>query len=138
MVLKGLCFSSSNQSKLGSGTHFTGKANLLKEYDHARFNEFLSWLNAGNVGVLIANNVNQFILTQRSISSFRKFQLPLQLLIRKMNYKKQRHYPFYTLARKLGRYIHLKLGCIFINPAKHPKIYKFQTIRRFSFGMDEW
>ena len=43
--------------KLGSEA-FTGKANLLKEYDHARFTEFLAWLNAGNVGVLIANNVN--------------------------------------------------------------------------------
>ncbi len=43
--------------KLGS-VAFTGKANLLKEYDNARFNEFLTWLNAGQVGVLVANNVN--------------------------------------------------------------------------------
>lgn len=43
--------------KLGS-VAFTGKANYLKEYDHARFEEFLSWLNAGQVGVLISNNVN--------------------------------------------------------------------------------
>jgi len=37
---------------------FTGKANLLKEFDKARFQEFLGWLNAGQVGVLIANNVD--------------------------------------------------------------------------------
>ena len=43
--------------KLGS-VAFTGKANLLKEYDNARFNEFLTWLNTGQVGVLVANNVN--------------------------------------------------------------------------------
>lgn len=43
--------------KLGS-VAFTGKANLLKEYDGARFNEFMAWLNGGQVGVLITNNVN--------------------------------------------------------------------------------
>ena len=43
--------------KLGS-TAFTGKANLLKEFDGARYNEFLTWLNGGQVGVLITNNVN--------------------------------------------------------------------------------
>lgn len=43
--------------KLGS-TAFTGKANLLKEFDKARFQEFLGWVNAGQVGVLIANNVD--------------------------------------------------------------------------------
>lgn len=37
---------------------FTGKANLLKEFDRARFQEFLGWVNAGQVGVLIANNVD--------------------------------------------------------------------------------
>ena len=43
--------------KLAS-TAFTGKANLLKEFDKARFQEFLGWVNAGQVGVLIANNVD--------------------------------------------------------------------------------
>ena len=43
--------------KLGS-VAFTGKANLLKEFDKARFEEFLGWVNAGQVGVLIANNVD--------------------------------------------------------------------------------
>ena len=43
--------------KLASNA-FTGKANFLKEYDNARFNEFLSWLNSGQVGVLITNNIN--------------------------------------------------------------------------------
>lgn len=43
--------------KLGSKA-FTGKANFLKEYDNARFNEFISWLNGGQVGVLITNNIN--------------------------------------------------------------------------------
>ena len=43
--------------KLGS-TAFTGKANFLKEFDGARYQEFLGWMNAGQVGVLIANNVN--------------------------------------------------------------------------------
>ena len=37
---------------------FTGKANFLKEYDNAKFTEFLSWLNGGQIGVLITNNVN--------------------------------------------------------------------------------
>ncbi|WP_333851337.1 TAT-variant-translocated molybdopterin oxidoreductase [Epilithonimonas sp.] len=43
--------------KLGSKA-FTGKANFLKEYDNARFNEFVSWLNGGQVGVLVTNNIN--------------------------------------------------------------------------------
>lgn len=43
--------------KLGSNA-FTGRANLLKEFSGARYNEFLSWMNAGQVGVLISNNVN--------------------------------------------------------------------------------
>jgi len=43
--------------KLGS-TAFTGKANLLKEFDGARYNEFLTWMNSGQVGVLITNNIN--------------------------------------------------------------------------------
>jgi MoCo/4Fe-4S cofactor protein with predicted Tat translocation signal len=43
--------------KLGS-VAFTGKANLLKDFDKARFQEFLGWVNAGQVGVLIANNVD--------------------------------------------------------------------------------
>jgi molybdopterin-containing oxidoreductase family iron-sulfur binding subunit len=43
--------------KLAS-TAFTGKANLLKEFDKARFEEFLGWVNAGQVDVLIANNVD--------------------------------------------------------------------------------
>lgn len=43
--------------KLGS-TAFTGKANLLKEFDSKRYQEFLSWMNSGQVGVLISNNVN--------------------------------------------------------------------------------
>lgn len=43
--------------KLGS-VAFTGKANFLKDFDKARFQEFLGWVNAGEVGVLIANNVD--------------------------------------------------------------------------------
>ncbi|UOU99196.1 TAT-variant-translocated molybdopterin oxidoreductase [Chryseobacterium daecheongense] len=43
--------------KLGS-VAFTGKANLLKEFDKARYQEFLGWINTGQVGVLIANNVD--------------------------------------------------------------------------------
>lgn len=43
--------------KLGSAA-FTGKANLLKEFDGARYQEFLGWMNAGQVDVLITNNVN--------------------------------------------------------------------------------
>ena len=41
-----------------SSKAFTGKANFLKEYDNTKFNALLSWLNAGQVGVLISNNVN--------------------------------------------------------------------------------
>ncbi|MBV8326941.1 TAT-variant-translocated molybdopterin oxidoreductase [Chryseobacterium sp.] len=43
--------------KLGS-VAFTGKANFLKDFDKARYQEFLGWVNAGQVGVLIANNVD--------------------------------------------------------------------------------
>ncbi|MFY1045449.1 TAT-variant-translocated molybdopterin oxidoreductase [Chryseobacterium sp. GP-SGM7] len=43
--------------KLGS-VAFTGKANFLKEFDNARYQEFLGWVNAGQVGVLITNNVD--------------------------------------------------------------------------------
>ncbi len=43
--------------KLGS-VAFTGKANLLKEYDTARYEQFLTWLGDGEVGTLIVNNVN--------------------------------------------------------------------------------
>lgn len=43
--------------KLGS-VAFTGKANFLKEFDKARFEEFLGWINGGQVGVLITNNVD--------------------------------------------------------------------------------
>ncbi|MDO4225303.1 MAG: TAT-variant-translocated molybdopterin oxidoreductase, partial [Bergeyella zoohelcum] len=43
--------------KLGS-VAFTGKANYLKEYNHARFEEFISWVKSGQVGVLISNDVN--------------------------------------------------------------------------------
>ncbi|CAA7196310.1 TAT-variant-translocated molybdopterin oxidoreductase [Chryseobacterium potabilaquae] len=43
--------------KLGS-VAFTGKANFLKDFDKAKFQEFLGWVNAGQVGVLITNNVD--------------------------------------------------------------------------------
>ncbi|SIQ14143.1 prokaryotic molybdopterin-containing oxidoreductase family, iron-sulfur binding subunit [Chryseobacterium sp. RU37D] len=43
--------------KLGS-VAFTGKANFLKDFDKARFEEFIGWVNGGQVGVLIANNVD--------------------------------------------------------------------------------
>ena len=56
--------------KLGS-TAFTGKANFLKEFDGARYQEFLGWLNAGQVGVLIANNVNP-IYSNKQGENFRK------------------------------------------------------------------
>ncbi|WP_285269562.1 TAT-variant-translocated molybdopterin oxidoreductase [Kaistella rhinocerotis] len=56
--------------KLGS-TAFTGKANFLKEFDAKRFQEFVSWMNTGQVGVLIANNVNPLYSNNRS-EDFRK------------------------------------------------------------------
>ncbi|AZB24249.1 MULTISPECIES: TAT-variant-translocated molybdopterin oxidoreductase [Chryseobacterium] len=43
--------------KLGS-VAFTGKANFLKEFDGARYQEFLGWINGGQVGVLVTNNVD--------------------------------------------------------------------------------
>ncbi|MGG7470280.1 TAT-variant-translocated molybdopterin oxidoreductase [Chryseobacterium arthrosphaerae] len=43
--------------KLGS-VAFTGKANFLKEFDGARYQEFLGWVNGGQVGVLVTNNVD--------------------------------------------------------------------------------
>ncbi len=43
--------------KLASNA-FTGKASFLREFDGARYQEFLAWMNSGQVGVLITNNVN--------------------------------------------------------------------------------
>ena len=43
--------------KLGSQA-FTGKSSNLKEFDAVRYQEFLGWLNAGQVGVLVAHKVN--------------------------------------------------------------------------------
>ena len=43
--------------KLGS-VAFTGKANFLKEFNGAKYQEFLGWVNGGQVGVLITNNVD--------------------------------------------------------------------------------
>ncbi|MDH5034889.1 TAT-variant-translocated molybdopterin oxidoreductase [Chryseobacterium cucumeris] len=43
--------------KLGS-VAFTGKANFLKEFNAAKYQEFLGWVNGGQVGVLITNNVD--------------------------------------------------------------------------------
>ncbi len=43
--------------KLASNA-FTGKASFLREFDGARYQEFLGWMNSGQVGVLITNNVN--------------------------------------------------------------------------------
>lgn len=53
--------------KLGS-TAFTGKANMLKEFDGARFNEFLSWLDNGQVAMLITNNVNPVYSSNQTVS----------------------------------------------------------------------
>lgn len=41
-----------------SSNAFTGKASTLKEFDGAKFDEFVSWLKAGQVGVLVTNNTN--------------------------------------------------------------------------------
>ncbi len=43
--------------KLGS-VAFTGKANFTKEYNTARYEEFVSWMNNGEVGTLIVNRVD--------------------------------------------------------------------------------
>lgn len=56
--------------KLGS-TAFTGKANFVKEFDAVRYQEFLNWMNSGQVGVLIANNVNPIYSSQQG-EAFRK------------------------------------------------------------------
>ncbi|TXF75832.1 TAT-variant-translocated molybdopterin oxidoreductase [Chryseobacterium sp.] len=56
--------------KLAS-TAFTGKANFLKEFDGARYQEFLGWMNAGQVGVLITNNVNPIYSSNKG-EDFRK------------------------------------------------------------------
>ncbi len=42
---------------LGSSA-VTGRKNLLKEFNGARYQEFLGWLNGGQIGTLIVNNVN--------------------------------------------------------------------------------
>ncbi len=59
--------------KLGSKA-FTGKANFLKEYDNARFNELVSWLNGGQVGVLITNNVNPVYSHAKGQTLFEAFK----------------------------------------------------------------
>ena len=56
--------------KLAS-TAFTGKANFLKEFDSARYQQFLGWMNSGQVGVVIANNVNP-IYSNNKGEDFRK------------------------------------------------------------------
>ncbi|MBW8361746.1 MAG: TAT-variant-translocated molybdopterin oxidoreductase [Kaistella sp.] len=56
--------------KLAS-TAFIGKANFLKEFDGARYQEFLAWMNAGQVGVLITNNVNPIYSSNKG-EDFRK------------------------------------------------------------------
>jgi len=56
--------------KLGSSA-FTGKANFLKEFDARRYDQLLAWMNAGQVGVLIANNVNPIYSNNRG-EEFRK------------------------------------------------------------------
>jgi Fe-S-cluster-containing dehydrogenase component len=56
--------------KLASNA-FTGKANFLREYDGARYQEFLGWLNSGDVGVLISNNVNPIYSSNKG-EEFRK------------------------------------------------------------------
>ena len=43
--------------KLGSKA-FTGKSSFLKEFDGNKYQEFLGWMNRGEVGVLISNNVD--------------------------------------------------------------------------------
>ncbi|MGA9213304.1 TAT-variant-translocated molybdopterin oxidoreductase [Kaistella sp.] len=54
-----------------SSNAFTGKANFLKEFDGARYQEFLGWMNSGQVGVLIANNVNPIYSNQKG-EAFKK------------------------------------------------------------------
>lgn len=56
--------------KLAS-TAFTGKANFLKEFDAVRYQEFLGWMNSGQVGVLISNNVNPIYSSNKG-EDFRK------------------------------------------------------------------
>ncbi len=51
--------------RLGSNA-FTGRANYTKEFDGARYNEFLSWLQGGQVGVLIANNIDPFYSSRQA------------------------------------------------------------------------
>ena len=56
--------------KLGS-VAFTGKASFLKEFDGAKYQEFLTSMNSGQVGVVIANNVNP-IYSHNKGEDFRK------------------------------------------------------------------
>ncbi|NAW51661.1 TAT-variant-translocated molybdopterin oxidoreductase [Elizabethkingia argentiflava] len=50
--------------KLGS-VAFTGKASYLKEFDGTRYQEFLSWLNKGEIGVLITHNIDPIYSSQK-------------------------------------------------------------------------
>ena len=51
--------------KLASNA-FTGKANFLKEFDARRYQEFVGWMSTGQVGVVIANNVNPLHSSNRA------------------------------------------------------------------------
>jgi MoCo/4Fe-4S cofactor protein with predicted Tat translocation signal len=58
--------------KLASNA-FSGKANMLKEFDGARYQEFLGWMNGGQVGMLITHNVNPIYSSYKSQSdAFKK------------------------------------------------------------------
>lgn len=56
--------------KLASNA-FTGRASFLKEFDVKRYQEFVGWMSTGQVGVVIANNVNPLHSSNRS-ADFKK------------------------------------------------------------------
>lgn len=46
---------------------FTGKANFLREYNDVAYQQFLASMNAGQVGVLITNNVNPIYSSNKGV-----------------------------------------------------------------------
>lgn len=54
-----------------SSSAFTGQANLQKEFSGTRYQEFLGWMNAGQVHVLLTNNVNPLYSSGRA-AEFKK------------------------------------------------------------------
>ncbi|WP_417427930.1 TAT-variant-translocated molybdopterin oxidoreductase [Halpernia sp.] len=90
--------------KLGS-VAFTGKANMLKEFDGARYQEFLSWLNNGQVGILITNNVNPIYSSSKSQSDAFKAAVAKAPFVISFSEKKDEMYQLATAVIPVAHWL---------------------------------